>query len=1295
MIDGKNTMLAMSELHQQQFLAHYVGATDTKGHALSPDEKLVSWLLERQFSRDAQNLPRKTNPKNDFNSEDSDTETSGKKDVASEAQGYIIPQKTSNLEDVFRQLTMKLAEIRDNGVVNTKEEIFEVLESWRFGRDQDAETQRMEREVLLFGKLIKQGDIRFNNAKITQDPVIIKAMNEHEHNILKAEPLTESEAEEIQNIFTLPKQRRWQLYAYWRQNLIRRTRALLPDIMTTYKKCCDAIKDYRLLEDANILRKSLVIGATTTGAAKNRKLLEMLKCRSVIVEEAAEVLEAHVLSTFLPSVEHVVLIGDHEQLRPNPSVYMLARDYGLDCSLFERLCKNKFPLTTLEVQHRMREEITKIIVRPHFYKNLLDHDDIKQYPAVKGLDKNLFFWTHKFEEVNLGTDSVSHRNDYEIVQAVELTRYLLKQGAYEKNEITVLCTYAAQTTAMREAISQLGTTIDGRTEVPVETVDGFQGKENRVIILSLVRSISESNTVGFLGVKNRICVSWTRAQHGLYVLGNMEFLATKSCLWQELATSLTTEGMVDYYLPIRCSTHGRLQKIGCPDEFTKKSPEGGCDMDCLSSLPCSHKCPRKCHPIDDHEIWKCETLVLKTCARKVHQAEKLCCEQYGPCSRMVDISLPCNHITQIACFMNDSEARCSHRCEQSLPCEHQCAKRCSEPCDVICNQLVPMPFSECPYGHTTKIPCQEVARFLERMVPCDQPCTEILVCGHKCSNKCGDDCTFECQMKLKRKKKCGHDVEMMCYEDPDIVKCQELVLRKLNGCGHESMVPCFAGKSQKYCTKVCLKTLECGLGNSKHTCTRKCGECYEGGHMCTSTCEKTFTCGHLCLARCGVACPPCEQPCYTQCEHQICGRPKGPEDHRIGFDRTCPGLCALCIKACSNSCVHRACSKKCFEICDVSACNEHCTKALKCGHPCLGFCGEACPDLCFSCGRQQYDYLIKTFVSSDLATETALSQFVKLSCSHIFPASFLDTHVKGCREKKTIVTCPLKNCRLPIQLSQRYSGACKRAIIAREKEKAVRLGQASVLLSVTDQTQPQDATRSLLIRIAKIAQDLKSSQPGKKNTTITIHDRFTALLRLANKFEQCLRVKSLVQDIDYGGAENYLEWHNSLRLLECLVQLHRNLQFNQQKKLKKIPQARLCWLNQMFTLLQNDVSSVEDALSSHICELANVVEDNLGSRLPGTYIPLVLFEIHKLAFNVTFLMLFRCISGAIDKVVDITKDQCKEIEKLARKFQSTDRHNERHLLFGILMALLNREVLLPQKKALSGFQMPDFIFPKF
>ena len=71
-----------------------------------------------------------------------------------------------------------------------------------------------------------------------------------------------------------------------------------------------------------------------------------------------QVLEAHVLTTLHKGVEHLILIGDHKQLKPSTAVYEL-RGLQMDVSLFERLVNNKIPHVTLNVQHRMRPEVRK------------------------------------------------------------------------------------------------------------------------------------------------------------------------------------------------------------------------------------------------------------------------------------------------------------------------------------------------------------------------------------------------------------------------------------------------------------------------------------------------------------------------------------------------------------------------------------------------------------------------------------------------------------------------------------------------------------------------------------------------------------------------------------------------------------------------------------------------------------------------------------------------------------------------------------------------------------------------
>ena len=137
--------------------------------------------------------------------------------------------------------------------------------------------------------------------------------------------------------------------------------------------------------ELNVLRKAKIIGMTTTGAAIRQQLLNELKAPVVFVEEAAEVLESNLLATLTPHVKHLILIGDHMQLKPKVSYSYafhftillcffptqvsynhLAKHKKFDKSLFQRLVESGYPYTLLMNQSRMRPEMVGLY--SHQYK---------------------------------------------------------------------------------------------------------------------------------------------------------------------------------------------------------------------------------------------------------------------------------------------------------------------------------------------------------------------------------------------------------------------------------------------------------------------------------------------------------------------------------------------------------------------------------------------------------------------------------------------------------------------------------------------------------------------------------------------------------------------------------------------------------------------------------------------------------------------------------------------------------------------------------------------------------------
>jgi superfamily I DNA and/or RNA helicase len=163
-----------------------------------------------------------------------------------------------------------------------------------------------------------------------------------------------------------------------------------------YKESFKIKKEIEATVAAPLIRKQHIIAMTTTGRAKYSEMLAKVNFPIVIVEEAAEVFEAHILTALSGKTEHVILIGDHEQLRPSPAVHELDTQYNLSMSMFERLIKNKVTHTTLGTQRRMRPEIAKIM--SYIYPELKNHETVQKYPDVKGVAKNLFFFNHQWKE---------------------------------------------------------------------------------------------------------------------------------------------------------------------------------------------------------------------------------------------------------------------------------------------------------------------------------------------------------------------------------------------------------------------------------------------------------------------------------------------------------------------------------------------------------------------------------------------------------------------------------------------------------------------------------------------------------------------------------------------------------------------------------------------------------------------------------------------------------------------------------------------------------------------------------
>ena len=308
--------------------------------------------------------------------------------------------------------------------------------------------------------------------------------------------------------------------------------------------------------EANILERAKIIGCTTTGLSKYRGLIASVKPKIIMIEEAAETLEAYISPACIPSLEHLILVGDHQQLRGSCSCPdLVGYPFYLDVSMFERLVEHSIGHTQLTKQRRMIPEIRRLLMP--IYENLEDHPSVLERKPVPGMGGiNSYFFMHDWLE---DTDSLMSKvNILEADMLVGFFNYLVFNGVKPEN-ITVLTFYNGQRKLILSRLRRHQNLQGNRFKVV--TVDSYQGEENGIVLLSLVRS-NHSNSIGFLSTINRVCVALSRAQRGLYIFGNGPLLFRNSVKWFEIAQVMgENPRRAGWELPVVCEVHGNYEYI--------------------------------------------------------------------------------------------------------------------------------------------------------------------------------------------------------------------------------------------------------------------------------------------------------------------------------------------------------------------------------------------------------------------------------------------------------------------------------------------------------------------------------------------------------------------------------------------------------------------------------------------------------------------------------------------------------------------------------------------------------------
>ena len=279
--------------------------------------------------------------------------------------------------------------------------------------------------------------------------------------------------------------------------------------------------------NAQLFGEARVIACTLVGSSNH--LLEGQKFGTLFIDEAAQALEA---ACWIPirRVSRVILAGDHCQLPPTVKS-IAALKGGLGKTLMERIVENKPEVVTLlKMQYRMNEEIMRfssdwfygnmVESAPEVkYRSILDFDipmtwiDTSQF-AVDGLQFTEEFVGESFGRIN--------KAEAELTLLV-LEEYFKKIGKQrvldERLDVGIISPYRAQVQYLRRQIKKKEWAKPYRQLISVNTVDGFQGQERDIILISLVRA-NDDGQIGFLRDLRRMNVAITRARMKLIILGD-------------------------------------------------------------------------------------------------------------------------------------------------------------------------------------------------------------------------------------------------------------------------------------------------------------------------------------------------------------------------------------------------------------------------------------------------------------------------------------------------------------------------------------------------------------------------------------------------------------------------------------------------------------------------------------------------------------------------------------------------------------------------------------------------------
>lgn len=299
----------------------------------------------------------------------------------------------------------------------------------------------------------------------------------------------------------------------------------------------DRATELEIRINESLFSEARVIACTLVGSAN--RLLTGQKFGTLFIDEAAQALEA---ACWIPirKADRVILARDHCQLPPTVKAPEALRA-GLGHTLMQTIVKSKpDTVSLLKLQYRMNDEIMRFSSEWFYggmlqsapevkYRSILDFDTPIEWINTEGLDCNEEFIGENYGRINKSEAELSIE---------QLKGYITKIGRErfldERIDVGMISPYKAQVQYLRRLVRNDAFFKPYRQAITINTVDGFQGQERDVILISLVRA-NEEGQIGFLNDLRRMNVAITRARMKLIILGDASTL-TRHAFYKKLYT---------------------------------------------------------------------------------------------------------------------------------------------------------------------------------------------------------------------------------------------------------------------------------------------------------------------------------------------------------------------------------------------------------------------------------------------------------------------------------------------------------------------------------------------------------------------------------------------------------------------------------------------------------------------------------------------------------------------------------------------------------------------------------------